>query len=60
MEAVVDGLRSASSSNLDVNFSCDDLEKFSKLQTKKRIIVRLLLSIDRRESTASAMETVSF
>ncbi|KAI3745364.1 hypothetical protein L1987_58475 [Smallanthus sonchifolius] len=59
MEAVVDGLRSVSSSNLDINFSCDDLEKFSKYQTKKKIIVRLLLSIDRRESTASAMETVN-
>ncbi|KAL8268037.1 hypothetical protein R6Q59_001835 [Mikania micrantha] len=59
MEAVVDGLRSVSSNNLEINFSGADLETFSKSQTKMRIIVRLLLSIDRRESTASAMETVN-
>ncbi|XP_076886140.1 N6-mAMP deaminase-like [Bidens hawaiensis] len=59
MEAVIDGLRSASSSNLDINFSSDDFELFSKFKTEKKIIVRLLLSIDRRESTASAMETVN-
>ncbi|XP_076937260.1 N6-mAMP deaminase-like isoform X1 [Bidens hawaiensis] len=59
MEAVIDGLRSTSSSNLDINFSSDDFEKFSKFKTEKKIIVRLLLSIDRRESTASAMETVN-
>lgn len=60
MEAVIDGLRSASSSNLDINFSSDDFENFSKFKSEKKIIVRLLLCIDRRESTASAMETVSF
>ncbi|KAI3718739.1 hypothetical protein L6452_19621 [Arctium lappa] len=57
MEAVVEGLRSASSS-LDINFASDDPER-SSARTKKKIYVRLLLSIDRRESTAAAMETVN-
>nr|XP_043625097.1 N6-mAMP deaminase isoform X2 [Erigeron canadensis] len=55
VEAVVEGFRSASSS-LDINFSLNDLEK-CPARTGKMIYVRLLLSIDRRESTAAAMET---
>lgn len=61
MEAVVEGLKSVTS--LDVNFSSsndDDLEKKCEAPTGKKIYVRLLLSIDRRESTAAAMETVCF
>ncbi|XP_024987880.1 adenosine deaminase-like protein [Cynara cardunculus var. scolymus] len=57
MEAVVEGLRSVSSS-LDINFACDYPEK-SSATAEKKIYVRLLLSIDRRESTAAAMETVN-
>ncbi|KAL4585455.1 hypothetical protein LXL04_010076 [Taraxacum kok-saghyz] len=57
MEAVVEGLRSVSS--LDINFCCDDIEKCSSDRIeKKKIFVRLLLSIDRRESSEAAMETV--
>lgn len=56
MEAVVEGLRSIS--NLDINLSSDDFDKCSSTNEKK-IFVRLLLSIDRRESTESAMETVN-
>ncbi|CAH1423810.1 unnamed protein product [Lactuca virosa] len=56
MEAVVEGLRSIR--NLDINFSSDDFDKYSSTNEKK-IFVRLLLSIDRRESTESAMETVN-
>ncbi|KAJ9562910.1 hypothetical protein OSB04_008070 [Centaurea solstitialis] len=58
MEAVVEGLRSVSSTSLDINFASDDPEK-SLATTEKKIYVRLLLSIDRRESTAAAMETVN-
>lgn len=56
IEAVVEGLRSVN--NVDVNFCSDDNGKCSG-RTEKKIYVRLLLSIDRRESTASAMETVN-
>ncbi|KAI3765196.1 hypothetical protein L2E82_15224 [Cichorium intybus] len=56
MEAVVEGLRSVNS--LEINFSSYDVEKCSGTNEKK-IFVRLLLSIDRRESTQAAMETVN-
>lgn len=63
MEAVIEGLKAVS--EVDIDFApCES--KTSTLsvneannQTKRRkIYVRLLLSIDRRESTESAMETV--
>ncbi|KAF5205744.1 adenosine deaminase-like protein, partial [Thalictrum thalictroides] len=65
MEAVIDGLRSVDT--VDVSFIPSDFnrEKSSKAfsnndngSTRRCIFVRLLLSIDRRESTAAAMDTV--
>ncbi|PWA78807.1 adenosine/AMP deaminase family protein [Artemisia annua] len=56
IEAVLEGLRSVSSSSLDINLSSNDPAKC--VAGTKMIYVRLLLSIDRRESTAAAMETV--
>lgn len=56
MEAVLEGLRSVSSNSLDINLSSNDTAKC--VAGTKKIYVRLLLSIDRRESTAAAMETV--
>lgn len=67
MEAVVKGLRAVTT--FDVAFTPSDLSTGSfanSSQTnhmdngtiKKKIFVRLLLSIDRRETTAAAMETV--
>ena len=58
IEAVLEGLRSVSSSSLDINLSSNDPAKC--VAGTKKIYVRLLLSIDRRESTAAAMETVCF
>lgn len=68
MEAVVDGLRTVDAVDVSlissyqnpensrvspsVNGTCEGKER-------RKIHVRLLLSIDRREPTASAMETVS-
>lgn len=70
VEAVLKGLRSVSS--VDVAFiphNEDSKSLFSSLPTitndkcngvaRKRIYVRLLLSIDRRETTEAALETVS-
>ncbi|WOL06722.1 adenosine deaminase-like protein isoform X1 [Canna indica] len=69
MEAVIDGIKAVDS--VDVAFVTSDT---SKLMTcsgsipvngtgspikRKKIYVRLLLSIDRRETTAAAMETVN-
>ncbi|XP_043696057.1 N6-mAMP deaminase isoform X1 [Telopea speciosissima] len=66
MEAVINGLRSIDAVNVvftpacgrteisispTINDSCND-------PTRRKIYVRLLLSIDRRETTAAAMETV--
>ncbi|CAA7054172.1 unnamed protein product [Microthlaspi erraticum] len=61
MEAVIEGLRSISKVDIDFvtassNFqephnACDGIQR-------KKIYVRLLLSIDRRETTESAIETV--
>lgn len=67
MEAVVKGLRAVDL--VDVNFAPHYLGEGNPLKsgpvsdicngtTKKKIFVRLLLSIDRRETTADAMETV--
>ncbi|XP_015958637.1 N6-mAMP deaminase isoform X1 [Arachis duranensis] len=61
-EAVLEGLRSVTS--VDVNFIPHDKEDSRTLfspnngSSRKRIYVRLLLSIDRRETTEAAMETV--
>lgn len=63
MEAVIEGLRSISEVDIDFvaasnsrkphnGIACDGIQR-------KKIYVRLLLSIDRRETTESAMETVS-
>lgn len=61
MEAVIKGLRSISEVDIDfvtashsqkLHNACDGIGR-------KKIYVRLLLSIDRRETTESAMETVS-
>ncbi|XP_071706789.1 N6-mAMP deaminase [Rutidosis leptorrhynchoides] len=57
VEAIIEGLRSVGTS-LNVNFCTNDSMKLSS-KTEKKIYVRLLLSIDRRESTESAMETVN-
>ncbi|XP_020594005.1 adenosine deaminase-like protein [Phalaenopsis equestris] len=67
MKAVVNGLRSVETVDVSfINFNgktenfCESMQKSSKtcMETKK-IYVRLLLSIDRRETMAAAMETVS-
>ncbi|XP_057962584.1 N6-mAMP deaminase [Malania oleifera] len=67
MEAVVEGLRAVRT--VDVAFAPPGLVTGSPVDppvndlcggtTKKKIYVRLLLSIDRRETTAAAMETVT-
>jgi adenosine deaminase len=68
MEAVLEGLRSVS--QVDVDFASRTLGDKSPSSsllmngtsngtTKKKIYVRLLLSIDRRETIESAMETVN-
>ncbi|KAK9268054.1 hypothetical protein L1049_010493 [Liquidambar formosana] len=67
MEAVVEGLRAVST--VDIAFTPHDLgagipansppvKDLCNGTTRKKIYVRLLLSIDRRETTAAAMETV--
>ncbi|KAB1221842.1 Adenosine deaminase-like protein [Morella rubra] len=67
MEAVMEGLRAVSA--VDVAFPAHNVDAGSPTTnvpvndarsgtTRKKIYVRLLLSIDRRESTAAAMETV--
>ncbi|KAH7569538.1 hypothetical protein JRO89_XS06G0181300 [Xanthoceras sorbifolium] len=66
MEAVLEGLKSVSAVDVDFgphnmdgnpvnNMNMNDICNGS---TRKKIYVRLLLSIDRRESTEAAMETV--
>ncbi|PKA51768.1 adenosine deaminase [Apostasia shenzhenica] len=67
LKAVVDGLKAITSVDASfINFSgraesfCKPLHKSGTNDIKrKKIYVRLLLSIDRRETTAAAMETVS-
>lgn len=67
MEAVVEGLKAVGT--VDVNFIPLDADAGSFMNsqpvsatcngtTRKKIYVRLLLSIDRRETTEAAMETV--
>ncbi|XP_075664116.1 N6-mAMP deaminase isoform X2 [Castanea sativa] len=66
MEAVMEGLRAVSP--VDVAFAPHNVDAGSLRESlpindagdgkRKKIYVRLLLSIDRRESTAAAMETV--
>ncbi|KAL0908980.1 hypothetical protein M5K25_023497 [Dendrobium thyrsiflorum] len=66
MKAVINGLRSVDT--VDVSFInlngktesfCEPVQKScTTCMEKKKIYVRLLLSIDRRETTAAAMETV--
>lgn len=69
VEAVLKGLRAVSSVDVDfmpdnenserlVNFLTPAMNNRYNLNARKRIVVRLLLSIDRRETTAAAMETV--
>lgn len=66
VEAVLDGIKSVNS--VDVDVSCKvDVDASERSHTVhdlcngvgKKIYVRLLLSIDRRETTAAAIETVS-
>lgn len=66
MKAVINGLRAVDT--VDVSFvALDGITENSvesvpvnhaSTRKKKKIYVRLLLSIDRRETTAAAMETV--
>jgi len=71
VDAVLEGLRAVSS--VDVSFMpyseeptnlssplLSDASDNCNENTRKKIFVRLLLSIDRRETTESAMETVIF
>jgi adenosine deaminase len=73
IEAVLDGLRAVTSVDVDFIPHTEELknlsnpllsvsttkDKSSNETTRKKIFVRLLLSIDRRETTEAAMETVS-
>lgn len=63
MEAVVEGLRGVTAA--EVNFAPNSINVDGSMKTvnangttRKKIYVRLLLSIDRRETTEAAMETV--
>ncbi|XP_022716078.1 adenosine deaminase-like protein isoform X2 [Durio zibethinus] len=57
MEAVMEGLKAVSS--VDVDYAPTGLKTNTfNGTTRKKIYVRFLLSIDRRESTEAAMETV--
>ncbi|XVF26005.1 hypothetical protein REPUB_Repub13aG0263000 [Reevesia pubescens] len=57
MEAVMEGLRAVNS--VDVDYAPAGLKTNTiNGATRKKIFVRFLLSIDRRESTEAAMETV--
>ncbi|KAH9606688.1 hypothetical protein KSS87_014897 [Heliosperma pusillum] len=68
VEAVIEGLRRVCA--VDIDFAPADIElekrssscmdKASNGLTSKKIYVRLLLSIDRRETLEAAMETVKF
>jgi adenosine deaminase len=63
VDAVIKGLRSVSSVDVDFVPMTEDSKSFTNDKcngnSRKRIIVRLILSIDRRETTEAAMETVS-
>ena len=67
MDAVLEGLRDLSSVDVDLmpyNTNGTDIVNVLPKNdgcngsTRKKVYVRLLLSIDRRETTAAAMETV--
>ncbi|KAK3188337.1 hypothetical protein Dsin_027898 [Dipteronia sinensis] len=66
MEAVVEGLRAVSAVDIDFTPHNTDGDPVNDMitndicngTTRKKIYVRLLLSIDRRETTEAAMETV--
>ncbi|CAH2052460.1 unnamed protein product [Thlaspi arvense] len=60
MEAVIEDLRSVSEVDVDFvkEFNSQKLHNACDIVRRKKIYVRLLLSIDRRETTESAMETV--
>lgn len=72
IKAVLEGLRAVSTVEVDIfsepNFDCPASAGIyaqnngcaSNETGKKKIYVRLLLSIDRRETTEAAMETVYF
>lgn len=67
MEAVIEGLRKVDAVDIDFTYTEVRLEKKGKSCemgnecdgiSRKKIHVRLLLSIDRRETLEAAMETV--
>ncbi|KAI5447248.1 hypothetical protein KIW84_014919 [Lathyrus oleraceus] len=62
IDAVIEGLKSVSSVDVDFIPKTEDSKSFINDKfngnSRKRIIVRLILSIDRRETTEAAMETV--
>nr|DAD20538.1 TPA_asm: hypothetical protein HUJ06_022001 [Nelumbo nucifera] len=66
MDAVIKGLKAVDT--VDVAFTPSQTSPENSVTlisdacktTKKKIYVRLLLSIDRRETTSAAMETVSY
>lgn len=62
VDAVIEGLRSVSSVDVDFIPKTGDSKFLTNDKcngnSRKRIIVRLILSIDRRETTEAAMETV--
>lgn len=63
VDAVIEGLRSVSSVDVDFIPKTGDSKFLTNDKcngnSRKRIIFRLILSIDRRETTEAAMETVS-
>lgn len=67
MDAVVEGLRAVSAVDVDFASRSTDVRRPVNIKNMndacngargKKIYVRLLLSIDRRETTEAAMETV--
>ncbi|KAK2447800.1 adenosine deaminase [Trifolium repens] len=62
VDAVIKGLRSVNSVDVDFVPKTEDSKSLNNDKcngnSRKRIIVRLILSIDRRETTEAAMETV--
>jgi adenosine deaminase len=63
VDAVIKGLTSVSLVDVDFIPKTEDSKSLNNDKcngnSRKRIIVRLILSIDRRETTEAAMETVS-
>lgn len=66
MEAVLEGLKGVDVVNVDLGAREIEarysslIDNANGLITRRKIYVRLLLSIDRRETTEAAMETVSY